>query len=185
MTETLWMGLLEYPGYLISNTGIVQTFWKMHGGGYGSSNITYYVCDNGRSLKPDIDKRNRQRVTLKNKSGKFGKRFVSNLILEAFIGQRPHINYQACHNDGNVTNNTLENLRWDSPSGNQQDKFKHGTDSSGSRSPVAKLSDQDVIEIIKQYNNGIALEIIAQRFNVTSSNICAIGKRKTWKYINV
>lgn len=48
------------------------------------------------------------------------------LVLEAFVGPRP-IGMQACHRDGDPTNNRLDNLRWDSVSENNRDQVRHGT----------------------------------------------------------
>lgn len=47
------------------------------------------------------------------------------LMLEAFVGPRP-IGYQACHNDGDPSNNHLSNLRWGTPSENAMDAVIHG-----------------------------------------------------------
>lgn len=48
-------------------------------------------------------------------------RYVHHLVLEAFVGPRPE-GAVGCHNDGNSRNNCAYNLRWDSLSGNQQDR---------------------------------------------------------------
>lgn len=53
------------------------------------------------------------------------KMYGHTLTLEAFIGPRPEA-HQACHGDGNPSNNVLENLRWDNISGNRKDTVKHG-----------------------------------------------------------
>lgn len=55
------------------------------------------------------------------------KMYVHRLVLQAFVGE-PDEGFQACHYNGNQTDNRLENLRWDSPSGNNLDKVRHGTD---------------------------------------------------------
>lgn len=49
------------------------------------------------------------------------------LVLLAFVGPRPD-GMDCCHNDGDPTNNRLDNLRWDTRSGNEADKRIHGTD---------------------------------------------------------
>jgi flavin-dependent thymidylate synthase len=46
-------------------------------------------------------------------------------MLESFVGQAPD-GTQACHNDGNPLNNTLENLRWDTAQGNADDRVRDG-----------------------------------------------------------
>jgi len=51
---------------------------------------------------------------------------VHRLVLEAFIGPAPKGTI-CCHNDGDPTNNRLENLRWDTHSSNTRDAIRHGT----------------------------------------------------------
>lgn len=54
-------------------------------------------------------------------------RTVHTLVLEAFIGLRPK-GMEACHADGDRTNNHLQNLRWDTSSENNFDKATIGRD---------------------------------------------------------
>lgn len=58
-------------------------------------------------------------------AGRPRKRYIHNLILEAFIGPRPP-ELVGCHNDGNPANNILSNLRWDTKSSNSRDAVVHG-----------------------------------------------------------
>lgn len=60
-----------------------------------------------------------------NKDGIKKKRAVHLLVLESFTGPRPE-GEQACHNDGNNTNNSADNLRWDTPKENVADIKRHG-----------------------------------------------------------
>lgn len=52
---------------------------------------------------------------------------VHHLVLEEFVGPRPP-GYYGCHNNGDGSDNRVENLRWDSPAGNGSDKLIHGTE---------------------------------------------------------
>jgi len=47
------------------------------------------------------------------------------LVLDVFVGERPP-GAEACHNNGNPSDNRVENLRWDSPAGNARDTIRHG-----------------------------------------------------------
>ena len=58
--------------------------------------------------------------------GKNQVRTVHSLVAETFIGTRPE-GTEVCHNDGNRTNNHLDNLRYGTPSENELDKLRHGT----------------------------------------------------------
>jgi hypothetical protein len=51
---------------------------------------------------------------------------VHRLVLAAFVGPCPE-GMEGCHNDGDPTNSHLDNLRWDTHSGNVQDTIGHGT----------------------------------------------------------
>lgn len=48
------------------------------------------------------------------------------LVLSAFVSPRPD-GLEACHGNGNVTDNRPANLRWDTRSANMLDKVRHGT----------------------------------------------------------
>lgn len=64
-------------------------------------------------------------VTL-SKGGKTKKVRVHNLVLEAFVGPRP-CGLMGCHDDGDLNNNLLSNLRWDTQASNVSDAVRHGT----------------------------------------------------------
>lgn len=51
-------------------------------------------------------------------------------VLLAFVGPCPE-GFEACHNDGDATNNRPENLRWDTHLSNNQDRKRHGRYASG------------------------------------------------------
>ena len=59
-------------------------------------------------------------------NGRTVSRYVHHLVLEAFVGPRPE-GTEACHGDGNGTNNKLANLRWDTHAENIKDSVSHGT----------------------------------------------------------
>lgn len=48
------------------------------------------------------------------------------VVLDAFIGPRPK-GMEACHANGDPTDNRLVNLRWDTRSANAADSVRHGT----------------------------------------------------------
>lgn len=63
----------------------------------------------------------------RRKSSRMVNRKVHRLVLEAFVGPCPD-GTVGCHNDGDTTNNSVGNLRWDTPGANNRDKRTHGTD---------------------------------------------------------
>lgn len=60
--------------------------------------------------------------------GKYKQYLAHRLVLLAFVG-KPGIGEEACHNNGNPSDNRIENLRWGSHSSNGLDTVKHGTNS--------------------------------------------------------
>jgi hypothetical protein len=82
----------------------------------------------GRWLKP-CTSQGYPRVSLR-RDGQTYARPVHVLIAEAFHGPRPN-GMQVCHNDGDPSNPSAANLRYDTPSGNMRDMVKHGAGNAG------------------------------------------------------
>jgi len=73
---------------------------------------------------------------------------VHRLVLLAFVGPSPD-GMEACHNDGDRSNNVLSNLRWDSRSENNKDRIRHGTDFSRNKTTCPRghrLESPNLIE---------------------------------------
>lgn len=83
-----------------------------------------------RKLVPRPD--GRLTVMLSSPSAGASLRLVHQLVLEAFVGPRPE-GMEGCHNNGDCTDNRLENLRWDTSSNNKLDMLIHGTHPNGSK----------------------------------------------------
>lgn len=75
----------------------------------------------GMILSPSPNTQGRLRCRLGK--GEFG--MVHAIVAEAFHGPRPDGMY-VCHNDGNHLNNRASNLRYDTPSANCMDAYRHG-----------------------------------------------------------
>ena len=50
------------------------------------------------------------------------RRYVHQLVLLSFVGPRPEPHYECCHYNGIREDNSLKNLRWDTPKANAADK---------------------------------------------------------------
>ncbi|MGO1563156.1 MAG: HNH endonuclease signature motif containing protein [Actinomycetaceae bacterium] len=79
----------------------------------------------GRILEPTVRPTGYAQATLAHRRS-VTYRLVHRLVLEAFIGPCPE-GMEACHNNGNRTDNRLENLRWDTRLANAHDAIRHGT----------------------------------------------------------
>lgn len=98
----------DYPDYIISDCGVIYSFIR------------------NKFIRPEtINPGGHFRVGLTNTSGR-KRSLVHVLVLETFWGPRPE-GMVACHNNGDPTDNRIENLRWDTLSSNTLDQVKHGT----------------------------------------------------------
>lgn len=59
------------------------------------------------------------------RAGASEKKYVHRLVMGAFVGPLPD-GLEVCHNDGDPTNNTTGNLRYDTHSENNRDTVRHG-----------------------------------------------------------
>lgn len=105
-------------------------------------------------------------------------------VCKAFHGEKPTPLHEVRHLDGNKTNNNPDNLTWGTRKENSDDKRRHGTMVEGSKSFLAKFSDEDVVNI--RYLRGIGEIKVAQLskiYNVNKSVIYNILKRKSYKNV--
>ncbi len=108
---------------------------------------------------------------------------VHRLVLETFVGSCPE-GMEACHIDGNSLNNKLTNLKWDTKSRNELDKYKTKTDNRGSRNGRAKLNEHQVKIIKKLLSYKVLTHMeISKIFDMSKSIIDQISINKCWKHI--
>jgi hypothetical protein len=132
-------------------------------------------------LKPQANKDRYQAVTLR-REGRSITRCVHRIALEAFVGPRPE-GMQACHADGNSRNNRLENLRWDTAKANTADANRHGRIPRGSRNGRAKLSEWQIVEILRLYAAGVRVAEIAAPFDISPSTVSQIAAGRRWAHV--
>jgi hypothetical protein len=143
----------------------------------------------GKILRPKINQHRQNRCTVAlTRKGVPSYPYISRLVLTAFVGPAPQ-DHDAAHWDGNPTNNRLDNLRWATVSENMADKKRHGTDPSGTRNAMSKLTDEQVLYIKRNYKrtsygNSNALELAAM-FNVSRGVILGIAKSKAWESVSL
>lgn len=111
-----------------------------------------------------------------------GKRFpvhVGRLVLMAFCGP-PQPGLECCHNDGDPTNNMLENLRWDTHANNNRDKLRHGTQEKGSSHHAAKLTEAVVAAM--RAGTMTTAEACAATGASYHTAYCALTRR-SWRHV--
>lgn len=172
-TRVTYAELPRLPGYRFGDDGSIWSRWNSNGkpdrewrrlrsyvsGGSGYPHLTLCV------------------------GGVHQNHLVHRLILEAFVGPCPD-GMVACHNDGDTTNNTIENLRWDTCSANQSDKQRHGTMPRGSGHGMAKLREADIPVIRSLERDGWTKTRIAKRFGVDRGTIRFVLEGKTWAHVS-
>lgn len=132
-----------FPGYLATSDGNIRS--RKHP---------------SRNLKPATDKHGRLGVRLLHESGQFKSVRVATAVLTAFKGPRP-AGMECCHSDGNLLNNTPENLRWDTKENNRLDNFKNGV----------WMGPEQKLQCLKMRLFGMKIQTIADRFGVTRSTV--------------
>lgn len=122
MTET-WKAIPEWEGYYeVSDHGRVRSV------GRSLPRINGRPLNlRSKILKGSLNQNGYVIVALNRDNRKVG-RGVHRLVLLAFVGPAP-AGTEACHFDGNPANNRIDNLRWDTRSGNTYDRVRHGTHS--------------------------------------------------------
>jgi hypothetical protein len=105
--------------------------------------------------------------------------YIHALVLEAFVGPRPS-GLEACHNNGDRTDNRAENLRWDTPRANQMDRAKHGTSNRGEQCGTARLTNKQALEIMQSVER---TSVLAKKYGVAPQTISGIRCGHKWNHL--
>lgn len=103
-------------------------------------------------------------------------------MCELVHGPAPEGDYDAAHSCGNGMKGCINprHLGWKTPQQNVDDRRVHGTNTVGTRHPLAKLTDAKV-RIIRQSKADLAT--LARRFNVSEGAISLARSGKTWRHV--
>lgn len=168
-----------YSCYCVTHDGRVWTRYRR--GGRGRTPGPEWF-----EKKPCATKKGHLRVELTpyplphGNGGRPKKFYVHVLVLELFVGHRPE-GMEACHTDGNPTNNHVSNLRWDTPQGNWADRKRHGRGCEGEKNPGGgKLTTSEVEAIRTRRADGELLRNLAADFGVSTAMISKITRGEAW-----
>jgi hypothetical protein len=172
----IWKPIIGYEGYYeVSNLGNVRGLDRYVNRG------TAPVFVVGIKIKPK-EHQGYLEVSLSkdNKRSSYG---IHRIVALAFI-DNPKNKPQVNHIDGDKTNNQVSNLEWATLSEQQIHAFSIGLqDNKGSKHPKAQLTEQDVIDIRTELENGTLGKDIAKLYNVSVDVISKIKRRVTWSHI--
>ena len=98
---------------------------------------------------------------------------VHRLVLMAFVGPCPK-GMEARHLNDQPQDNRIENLAWGTHAENYQDRVRNGKGNAGERHGMAKLKDEEIIEIRTRRRNGERPVNLGKIYNVTPQCISHI-----------
>jgi len=101
---------------------------------------------------------------------------VHRLVLFAFVGL-PEIGQEACHNNGDASDNRPENLRWASHKENNRDRKRHGRYAVGENHPMATLP-RDVAMDIR--NSSLTAKQLSELHGIRYNRAWAIKTGRSW-----
>jgi protein gp37 len=153
----------EWPGYFVTSKGRVLS---------DRTNSGQRTADT-HEVKPMAGPNGHARVML-YLGGTHARLLVHRLVLEAFV--RPaNGDEQACHINGDPTNNALWNLRWGSQSDNWSDRKRHGN-----RRSYAKITPAQAADIRSRWTGGRSTVVLAAEFGISDTQVRNIGTGKQW-----
>ena len=150
----------------------------------------YYVTEEGevysefsqKFLAQSYDKNGYLKVRMSSTDLPNGKQHlysVHRLVLENFSPVENMINLQVNHIDGDKTNNNITNLQWVTCKENIHHAIENNLRAKINGS--AKLSENDVIEIIERLLSKESYSSICKDFGVHEETIARIKRKRSWK----
>ena len=165
----IWKKIEDYPDYEVSNFGQIKSF---------KANKPIILKQGLSGPKPYQYLMVSLSKTKKSKSQK-----IHRLVLLHFEGPCPD-GMEGCHDKAGKEDNSIWNLRWDTPKNNHADKYKHGTALLGKKNHSSKLTEKDIPIIRDLHSKGWSCIKIGARFGVGFGTIDAIIRGKTWVHVD-
>lgn len=107
-------------------------------------------------------------------------------VWECFYGEIPD-GLVVNHKDLNKHNNSIENLELVTPQQNVIHAYENKTDRiilNGESCPASKLSEKDVLAIIKLRKEGLKLQEIGDMFGISFQHVSALATGKRWRHLH-
>ena len=167
-----WRTIPGIEGYEASNLGRIRSVDRLVKG--RANQKPWFKA--GSLLNPFVAN---ERGYLRVKAG--GRlHYVQRLVLMAFVGPCPE-GLEACHADGDPTNNALSNLRWDTRKENAADRTLHGNTKRGVDHARSKLTEE-AVRIIRSSDEPYRL--LAKRFGITEPYVGDVKRGQGWAHVS-
>jgi len=164
----IWRDVVGYESvYQVSNFGRVRRMRATKGSAAG------------KVLKPATHKNGIRHVNLCVNS-RPKSHSVHRLVALAFLGPPPTERHVVAHNDGNPSNNRLNNLRWATYSENSFDQVLHGTQKGKHYGRKSGLTDEQVIAIRLDHRTQAE---VAKDYGISPATVGQIRRRETYKHL--
>jgi len=181
-----WRPVVGFPDYQVSDRGRVKSIARMIIRGGRLARVFEKILA-GYLKHSHYGRPIAMVVTLKRDGRRHYER-VHRLVLEAFVGPCPD-GKEGCHDNGNPSNNGLNNLRWGTRDDNLEDMKRHGTRHPvphyrGEESSVSKLTEAQVrrIRAIKVWPFGLQAQL-ARETGISATHVRRIRNGHGWEHI--
>lgn len=164
-----WRSVLGYEGlYEVSNLG----------------HVVSVKFNKRKRLNPKPTSRGYKRITLRKDRKRKGV-FVHEMVLEAFVSQRPD-GLVANHKNGDKSDNRVQNLEWITQKQNVHHAIRKGNffTPRGEQCGPSKLTEKQVLKIRSLFATGnFTKTALAARFDVTDVLVGKIVRHEIWRHI--
>ena len=179
--KEIWKAIPGYEGsFEVSNLGNFRSLDRMVPSRYGSPRN--YP---GKPLKVEEMKDGYKRIVLMKDAKK--KRYMCHRLVALTFIDNPNNLPELDHLDGNRMNPSANNLEWVTHQENvrrAQEKGNYSGRYIGAKNPKAKLNDDIVKDIRKDFVNGLTQNKISKKYNIPWSTIHNIVTYQTWKHVD-
>ncbi len=153
---------------------------------------TYLVYSNGdiygptgRKLKHRKNEDGYAVVSMGRRSIGRSTKFVHRIVAELFL-QNPHRLTDVDHLDCNRMNPDVNNLEWVSHQENVRRSYERGSHigrAVGEKNPKARLTPEIVLKLRDEYNAGITIQEMVEKYGYPWTTIGNAVKHTTWKHL--
>lgn len=179
--EVEYREIPDFPGYRVGSDGTVWSR-RIRGRGLKEASQVPVFAEEWRQLKTPTLGNGYPSIALR-RNGKVVTLLVHQLVLTLFVGPCP-TGMEACHSpDRTKTNCRLDNLRWDTPKANAEDKESHGTLARGETHGHAILTEEIVRELRARHATGESVSSIARSINMHRVTVREAIRGITWSHV--